>query len=52
VIVHDYVSGLADAGRLLDMINESREGQDAGTSHGALLYSEVWYTSRRLLIRD
>ena len=42
--VHDYVSGLAGADRLLDMISESREGQEIRASQGALLYPEVWYT--------
>ena len=45
-IVHDYVAGLADADRLLDMINDSREGQEARAPQGALLYPEVWYASQ------
>ncbi|KAI9782948.1 MAG: exosome catalytic subunit dis3 [Geoglossum umbratile] len=46
--LHDYVSGLADADRLLDMINESREGQEARSSQGALLYPEYFTQSKML----
>ncbi|KAH0545022.1 hypothetical protein FGG08_000948 [Glutinoglossum americanum] len=46
--LHDYVSGLADADLLLDMINELREGQDARASHGALLYPEYFTKSKMI----
>jgi hypothetical protein len=45
-LVRDYVSGLANADQLLDMISESQEGQGVRAPQGALLYPEVWYTSQ------
>ena len=42
----DYVSGLEDADRLLDMINEARQGQEAKLQPGELIYPEYYSTSK------
>ncbi len=44
----DYVSGLEDADRLLDMISESRQGQEARLQPGELVYPEYYSTSKTL----
>ncbi|RAH45220.1 exosome catalytic subunit DIS3 [Aspergillus brunneoviolaceus CBS 621.78] len=43
----DYVSGLEDSDRLLDMINESREAREAKGARGELFYPE-YYTMSKL----
>ncbi|PYH42115.1 exosome catalytic subunit DIS3 [Aspergillus saccharolyticus JOP 1030-1] len=43
----DYVSGLDDSDRLLDMINESREAREAKGARGELFYPE-YYTMSKL----
>jgi exosome complex exonuclease DIS3/RRP44 len=42
----DYVSGLEDADRLLDMISEARQGQGTRLQPGELIYPEYYSTSR------
>jgi exosome complex exonuclease DIS3/RRP44 len=42
----DYVSGLENADRLLDMISEARQGQEARSQPGELIYPEYYSTSR------
>ncbi|KAJ5086626.1 hypothetical protein NUU61_007933 [Penicillium alfredii] len=45
----DYVAGLEDPGRLLDMISESKEARDAkGAARGELFYPE-YYTMSKLM---
>ncbi|KAI9844214.1 MAG: exosome catalytic subunit dis3 [Sclerophora amabilis] len=44
----DYVSGLEDADRLLDMISEAREVQDAKSSRAELLYPEYFSNSKMM----
>ncbi|KAI9862526.1 MAG: exosome catalytic subunit dis3 [Trichoglossum hirsutum] len=46
--LHDYVSGLPEADRLLDMINGSREGHDSRTAHGTLFYPEYFTKSKMI----
>jgi exosome complex exonuclease DIS3/RRP44 len=42
----DYVSGLEDADRLLDMISEAREARDAKGARGELFYPEYYSMSK------
>ncbi|GLA61199.1 exosome catalytic subunit dis3 [Aspergillus tubingensis] len=42
----DYVSGLEDSDRLLDMINESREAREAKGARGELFYPEYYSMSK------
>jgi exosome complex exonuclease DIS3/RRP44 len=42
----DYVSGLEDADRLLDMISEAREARDAKGARGELFYPEYFSMSK------
>ncbi|KZF22237.1 RNB-domain-containing protein [Xylona heveae TC161] len=42
----DYVSGLEDADRLLDMIAAAREGQDARAANAEMLYPEYYSLSK------
>ncbi|RLM00475.1 hypothetical protein CFD26_107675 [Aspergillus turcosus] len=42
----DYVSGLEDADRLLDMISESREAREAKGARGELFYPEYYSMSK------
>ncbi|PYH99128.1 RNB-domain-containing protein [Aspergillus ellipticus CBS 707.79] len=42
----DYVAGLEDSDRLLDMINESREAREAKGARGELFYPEYYSKSR------
>ncbi|XHG01346.1 hypothetical protein AWENTII_004733 [Aspergillus wentii] len=42
----DYVSGLEDADKLLDMINESREAKDVKGARGELFYPEYYAMSK------
>ena len=42
----DYVSGLDDADRLLDMISEARQGQEARPKPGELVYPEYYSASK------
>jgi exosome complex exonuclease DIS3/RRP44 len=42
----DYVSGLEDADRLLDMISEARQGQHARTQAGEQLYADYYSPSK------
>lgn len=44
----DYVAGLEDSDRLLDMINESREAREAKGARGELFYPE-YYTMSKLM---
>lgn len=44
----DYVSGLEDSDRLLDMINESREARDAKETRGELFYPEYYSMSKMM----
>lgn len=44
----DYVSGLEDADRLLDMINASRQGQDARSGVSELLYPDYSTLSKMM----
>ncbi|KAI9819869.1 MAG: exosome catalytic subunit dis3 [Pycnora praestabilis] len=44
----DYVSGLEDANRLLDMISTARQGQDERASKAELLYPEYFFLSRMM----
>ena len=44
----EYVSGLDDANRLLDMISASREGQEARSGKVELLYSEYFSLSKMM----
>lgn len=44
----DYVSGLEDADRLLDMISASQQVQDAKAAKGALLYPEYFSLSKMM----
>src|SRR5271154_1134810 len=44
--LEEYVSGLEDAERLLDMISDAREGQDARTTRDASVYPEYYTMSR------
>jgi exosome complex exonuclease DIS3/RRP44 len=46
VTLGDYVSGLEDADRLLDMISEARPGQEARSQSGELFYPEYYSTSK------
>ncbi|PWY80628.1 RNB-domain-containing protein [Aspergillus heteromorphus CBS 117.55] len=42
----DYVKGLEDSDRLLDMINESREAREAKGARGELFYPEYYSKSK------
>lgn len=42
----DYVSGLEDSDKLLDMINESREGREGKVPRGELFYPEYYSMSK------
>lgn len=42
----DYVSGLENADRLLDMISEARQGQETRPQPGELIYPEYYSTSK------
>ncbi|EER28095.1 exosome complex exonuclease RRP44, putative [Coccidioides posadasii C735 delta SOWgp] len=42
----DYVAGLDDADRLLDMVNESRSAHDAKLQRGQLIYPEYYSMSK------
>lgn len=42
----DYVSGLEDADRLLDMVSEAREARDAKGARGELFYPEYYSMSK------
>lgn len=42
----DYVEGLEDSGRLLDMIGEAREARDTKATRGELFYPEYYSMSR------
>jgi len=44
----EYVSGLEDADRLMDMISASRQGQDSRTAKGELLYPEYFSLSKMM----
>jgi exosome complex exonuclease DIS3/RRP44 len=44
----EYVSGLEDADRLLDMISETRQSQESRVPHGELLYPE-YYTMSKMM---
>ncbi|KAL4743691.1 hypothetical protein BDV11DRAFT_178066 [Aspergillus similis] len=44
--LENYVSGLEDADRLLDMINESREAREAKEARGELFYPEYYSMSK------
>ncbi|KAL4759089.1 exosome catalytic subunit DIS3 [Aspergillus foveolatus] len=44
--LENYVSGLEDADRLLDMINESREAREAKEARGELYYPEYYSMSK------
>lgn len=44
----DYVAGLDDSDRLLDMINESREAREAKGARGELFYPE-YYTMSKIM---
>ena len=44
----DYVSGLEDADRLLDMISQSREAQDTRGPQGELFYPEYFSLSKMM----
>ncbi|KAI9371447.1 hypothetical protein BJX61DRAFT_543636 [Aspergillus egyptiacus] len=46
--LEDYVSGLEDADRLLDMINESREAREAKEARGELFYPEYYSMSKMM----
>lgn len=46
VTLGDYVSGLEDADRLLDMISDARPGQEARSQSGELFYPEYYSTSK------
>ncbi|KAI9674694.1 MAG: exosome catalytic subunit dis3 [Caeruleum heppii] len=43
-----YVSGLDDADRLLDMVNAAREGRDAKSAQGEMLYPEHYSMSKMM----
>ncbi|THC92537.1 hypothetical protein EYZ11_007990 [Aspergillus tanneri] len=42
----DYVAGLEDSDRLLDMINESKEAREAKVARGELFYPEYYSMSK------
>lgn len=42
----EYVSGLEDADRLLDMISEARQGQEARPQPGELIYPDYYSASK------
>jgi exosome complex exonuclease DIS3/RRP44 len=44
----DYVSGLEDADRFLDMISEARQGQESRIQPGELIYPEYYSNSKIL----
>lgn len=44
----DYVSGLEDADRLLDMINTSRQGQEARGTASEMIYPEYFTLSKMM----
>ena len=44
----DYVSGLEDADRLLDMVSETRQSQESRAPQGELLYPE-YYTMSKMM---
>lgn len=46
--LEEYVSGLDDANRLLDMISASREGQEARSAKVELLYPEYFSLSKMM----
>ncbi len=46
--LRDYVTGLENADRLLDMISEARQGQEARLQLGELIYPEYYSTSKIL----
>lgn len=48
VTLEEYVSGLENAERLLDMISESRQGQLSRVSQGELFYPE-YYTMSKMM---
>lgn len=44
----DYVSGLEDADRLMDMMNASRQGQDSRVAKDELIYPEYFSLSKMM----
>ncbi|KIX00128.1 uncharacterized protein Z518_10265 [Rhinocladiella mackenziei CBS 650.93] len=46
LFLREYVEGLDDADRLLDMVNQGVEGHEAHASQGELLYPEYYSMSR------
>lgn len=44
----DYISGLEDADRLIDMINASRQGQDSRVAKDELIYPEYFSLSKMM----
>jgi exosome complex exonuclease DIS3/RRP44 len=44
----EYVAGLEDADRLMDMINASRQGQDSRAAKDALIYPEYFSLSKMM----
>ncbi|KAL2865483.1 exosome catalytic subunit DIS3 [Aspergillus lucknowensis] len=46
--LENYVSGLEDADRLLDMINESKEAREAKEARGELFYPEYYSMSKMM----
>ena len=48
VSLRDYVGGLDDADRLLDMVSQGIESQEARVAHGELFYPEYFSMSRMM----
>ncbi|KAI1621260.1 hypothetical protein EDD37DRAFT_581308 [Exophiala viscosa] len=46
--LREYVGGLDDADRLLDMVSQGAEGQEAREAHGELFYPEYYSMSRMM----
>lgn len=46
--LEDYVSGLENGERLLDMINEAKEGRETRAPRGELIYPEYFSTSKMM----
>ncbi|KAJ9196158.1 hypothetical protein DTO164E3_6455 [Paecilomyces variotii] len=44
----DYISGLEDADKLLDMVNDAQEGRDAKGLRGELFYPEYYSMSKMM----